>query len=112
MLEQEIQPAVEAFQYPGGSFTKADAVKQVHRIREAIGTYAKTESGVVADEAMLEIMRAVGTQNSSRSLYGGAGGSTDRSNPGNPAGQRLSSAADKLRQYARKEHERLKSSRG
>jgi hypothetical protein len=58
--------------------------------------YASTENLAKTDAALLAIMRAAGTRSSKRSLYGGAGGSTDQTNPGNPRAQALSRTSNKL----------------
>jgi hypothetical protein len=78
------------------------------RIKKALEDYERASSVPEKEAALNTIINAVGTQSARHSLYGGAGGSTDETNPGNPQGQRLSSAADSLRYQARKELKRLR----
>ena len=110
VLSEDLLPNLERYHFPSSKpkFTLENAQRQVERIRKALQDYETAADVGVADEAMLEVMRAAGTRSSSGSLYGGPGGVEDSTNPHNPVGQRISKAANRIWMMARREHDRLK----
>lgn len=103
--------ALNEYHHPLGGLGRGQAQTLMTRVEKALASYSAAHSDVQRIVALNAIINCVGTQSSQLSLYGGAGGSTDRTNPGNPRGQAVSKAADALRTRARKELKRIKESR-
>jgi hypothetical protein len=109
LISTRLRPALDGYNYPPEGLDRGTAQTLLETIERAIDEYESAT--LISDRiaALNTIINAVGTQSAEHSLYGGAGGSTDKTNPNNPKGQKVSSAADAIRYQARKELERLRS---
>ena len=112
LLKSRLLPALDRYDYPPSGLARGEATTLIDRLETALAAFDDSSDVGGKISALNEVINVVGTQSTRHSLYGGAGGSTDETNPGNPLGQEVSSAADAIRYQARKELKALRKGPG